>query len=309
MAARRTQRARSRGKVSRKRPAGWVIFAAGLASATLLVGALFALVVLRTGPRKVVERVSSLVPGLVVTLVVPEGWSRYQIAQRLEEKGVCLAEAFLEWTVDARLLREHGIEEPSAEGYLFPATYRFLSDDDAAYVVGRMLEEGRSHRPGAVRGPEVRGVPLSVHQILTLASIVEKETARAEERPLIARVFLNRLRDPEGPTRGRLESDPTALYGCLASNPAPASCSEGGGRVTPALLRDGANPYNTYRHAGLPPGPIGNPGEAAVRAVLQPADTSALFFVARGDGTHEFSTTFAEHREAVRRLRERSRAP
>ena len=120
---------------------------------------------------------------------------------------------------------------------------------------------------GALGGPEVRGVPLTVHQILTLASIVEKETARAEERPLIARVFLNRLRDPEGPTRGRLESDPTALYGCLASNPAPASCSEGGGRVTPALLRDATNPYNTYRHAGLPPGPIANPGEAAVRCL------------------------------------------
>ncbi len=253
--------------------------------------------------------VSAFVPGLVVRVVVPEGFNRYQIAQRLEETGVCPAEAFLEWTRDPSLLREHGIEARTAEGYLFPATYRFLTEDDAAYVAARMLEEGHSHRRGWVSAPAVGGVPLSVHQVLTLASIVEKETGRASERPLVARVFLNRLNDPDGPTRGRLESDPTALYGCFELSPAPASCAEGDGRVTPGLLRDATNPYNTYRASGLPPGPIGNPGEAAIRAVLEPAESRALFFVARGDGTHEFSETFAEHRDAIRRLRARAAVP
>lgn len=309
MAARRGKRSRTSRTAAVARARRWVPFAWSLGIATLLVGLLFVLVVLRAGPRKVVERVSSFVPGLVVSLVVPEGFNRYQIAQRLEERGVCAADAFLEWTTDPRLLREHGIEEASAEGYLFPATYRFLTDDDAAYVASRMLEEGRAHRRDWFSGPEVAGRPLSIHEVLTLASIVEKETGRPEERPLVARVFLNRLRDPEGPTRGRLESDPTALYGCLTLASPPASCSESGGRVTPGLLRDATNPYNTYRTPGLPPGPIGNPGDAAVRAVLAPADSRALFFVARGDGTHEFSDTFAEHREAIRRLRARVGAP
>jgi len=110
-------------------------------------------------------------------------------------------------------------------------------------------------------------------------------------------VFLNRLMDPTFRPLRMLQSDPTASYGCLVQVPPPASCEPG--PPTPAMLRDATNPYNTYRRAGLPPGPISSPGEAAIRAVLAPAKTDYLYFVAQGGGRHRFSRTFSEHRGAI----------
>jgi UPF0755 protein len=133
--------------------------------------------------------------------------------------------------------------------------------------------------------------------VVVLASIIEKEAARSDEKPLIASVFLNRLLDPTFRPLRMLQSDPTASYGCLVQEPAPETCSAG--RPTPAMLRDATNLYNTYRHPGLPPGPISSPGEAAIRAVLSPAKTDYLYFVAQGGGRHRFSRTFSEHRGAI----------
>jgi len=138
---------------------------------------------------------------------------------------------------------------------------------------------------------------LSAHDVVVLASIIEKEAAKADEKPLIASVFLNRLVDPTFRPLHMLQSDPTASYGCLVQQPMPDSCTPG--RPTPAMLRDATNPYNTYRHPGLPPGPISSPGEAAIRAVLKPAATDYLYFVAQGGGRHRFSRTFSEHRGAI----------
>src|SRR5690606_16335761 len=142
------------------------------------------------------------------------------------------------------------------------------------------------------------------HQLIVLASLVERETALLIESPRVARVFLNRLLFPEAETKGRLQSDPTAAYGCLVAADLAPSCRDFDGSVTPALLSDASNPYNSYRHAGLPPGPISNPGEQALRAVLSPAEGNELYFVADGKGQHSFSETFEEHRKGVERLKE-----
>jgi UPF0755 protein len=137
------------------------------------------------------------------------------------------------------------------------------------------------------------------HELLTLASIVEREAAVPEEQRLIARVFLNRLDDPTFRPARMLQSDPTASYGCQVAASAAPSCAGFSGKVTPEMLRDPQNPYNTYRHPGLPPGPIGNPGESALDAVLAPAAADYLYFVADGHGRHRFSRSFEEHRRAI----------
>ena len=132
---------------------------------------------------------------------------------------------------------------------------------------------------------------LSQHEIVTLASIVEKETGVSEERALVAGVFRNRLR-----RRMRLESDPTVIYGIPGFD----------GNLRRRDLEDAANPYNTYRIAALPPGPIASPGEASLRAVVSPARSNYLYFVARNDGTHTFSNTFREHARAVERYQKKA---
>jgi UPF0755 protein len=136
-------------------------------------------------------------------------------------------------------------------------------------------------------------------ELLTLASIIEKETPHDDERPIIASVFFNRLDDPEFHPRRMLQSDPTALYGCLLAASQIPSCAGNTGKVNPTMLRDPQNPYNTYKHPGLPPGPIGNPGEASIAAVMAPAHTQFLFFVAK-NGRHVFSRSLTEHEAAIR---------
>jgi len=156
-------------------------------------------------------------------------------------------------------------------------------------MVQQFEETWRGIEPSAV------GQKLARHEIVTLASIVEKETSVASERPLIAAVFLNRLK------RGmRLETDPTVIYGIENFD----------GNLRRRDLEDTGNPYNTYRIAGLPPGPIANPGADALRAVVEPAESDYLYFVSRNDGTHHFSRSYREHTDAVNRYqkgRHRSR--
>lgn len=238
-----------------------------------------------------------------IPVLIPEGFNRYEIAGRLEEFGICESEDFIEATEDASLLASYGIEAHSAEGYLFPDTYDFADRTKAKRVVERMLANWTRHFE-ALRDEHGDAISRmkgwTTHDIVTLASIVEEEAAVAEERPKIAGVFLNRLRSKKFLPRRRLQADPTVSYGCLAEPEGVSSCDGFDGDITKAMLEDRANRYNTYRHSGLPPGPITNPGEAALVAVLQPERHGYYYFVARGQGRHAFSRTLREHNRATR---------
>jgi UPF0755 protein len=240
-------------------------------------------------------------------VIVPEGFNHVQLAERLQQLGVCDAEDFRRAVRDTALVEKLGISGPSAEGYLFPATYELLADSTPSSVVSVLVAESKRHLSRLQRelsaqfAARQREHGMSTHDVVVMASIIEKEAARADEKPLIASVFLNRLRDPTFRPLRMLQSDPTASYGCLVQTPMPDSCTPG--RPTPAMLRDATNPYNTYRHAGLPPGPISSPGEAAIRAVLSPAKSDYLYFVTQGGGRHRFSRTFSEHRGAIEQSR------
>ncbi len=254
-----------------------------------------------------------------VKVTIPEGFTRFGIAQRLEQRGVTSSAVFLQMSAQPERLRALGIESvkttwaDTAEGFLFPATYEFHFDSDAGRVLQRLVDESRlrwrqlldQHEAGFARLADLYG--WGRREVLTLASMVEKETAVAAERPVIASVFLNRLADPTFRPKV-LQSDPTALYGCLALPEVIPSCSSFSGKPTPAVIHDVKNPYSTYAHPGLPPGPIANPGSASVTAVLAPADTEYLFFVAVGEGgRHVFNKDYEDHQLAVRRLRNKRR--
>lgn len=275
--------------------------------AFLVAGGGIAVLIVRVGPEKLQERVLSLIPGARARVVIPEGYNRFQIAERLEQAEICTKEAFLLASTDRVLLDSLGISADSVEGYLFPATYDFFREIEASRVIERMVGEAKRRLRGFDRTrASAQVAALSEHEWLTLASIVEEETAIDEERARVAQVFLNRLASREGESRGRLQSDPTAAYGCLRAPEIP-SCVGFTGKVTPALLRDSGNPYNTYRHAGLPPGPISNPGERSLRAVLEPSGGAELYFVADGQGRHTFSLTYEEHLSAVEALKARQK--
>jgi len=234
----------------------------------------------------------------------PEGWNRFDMARRLQDRHVVSLRDFLDATTDPPLLLELGIIGDSAEGYLFPATYDLPYDGDARDIVRTMKREfdrrwdilSRSH--SSTLNDVMTSARLGVRDVVTLASLVEKETGADEDRPMVASVFLNRLRDPKFVPR-RLECDPTAAYGCLVSPEKAASCANFAGKPTAAIEHDPDNPYSTYTHEGLPPGPIANPGSKALEAVMSPASSHFFYFVARSDGRSTFSETFGEHFNAV----------
>lgn len=257
------------------------------------------------GPRALAQRLSRSPARPSVRVTIPEGFQHRQIAARLAELEICPAVDFERAVFDSAALAALGLRAPSAEGYLFPATYDFLVDSEPRQIVRALATETRKRLarlngkyPFALAALST-ALDFDEHAVLTLASIVERESNVSAERPLVASVFLNRLKDPTFRPLRTLQSDPTAAYGCLVEPAAAPSCANFSGTVTPAMLRDAKNRYNTYRHAGLPPGPIANPGEAAITAVLAPAATDYLYFVATGGGRHTFSRTFDEHRAAV----------
>lgn len=263
------------------------------------------------GPGELVRRLERLGGAARGKVVVPEGFTRFDIARRLQTQGVCSSSAFLEATTDALLLRELSVEGDTVEGMLFPATYDLPKDSDARDVVRRMkteferrfLQLEQNHRLGRSNLESTLG--WTRRDIITLASMVEREAAVDEERPIIASVFLNRLRDPAF-KRKVLQCDPTAGYGCLVLGDAVPSCVGYQGKITHAVNFDPLNRYSTYVHEGLPPGPIANPGVKSLQAVLSPASTKYLYFVARGEGRrHTFSETVEDHNAAVKDLRER----
>jgi UPF0755 protein len=262
-------------------------------------------------PQELVRRLERLGAASRAKVTIPEGWNRFDIARRLKALHVTPEDAFVEATQDHDLLVELAIDAESAEGYLFPATYEIPRDSDAKDVVRRMKSEfdrrfaqlEQNHHLGRIQLESSLG--WGRREILTLASMVEKEAAVDEERPIIASVFLNRLRDPNFKKKV-LQCDPTAGYGCLVMKDRVPSCAGYSGKITHAINTDPLNRYSTYVHEGLPPGPIGNPGMKSLQAVLAPSQTKYLYFVAREGRRHTFSETLEEHNAAVKDLRDRT---
>lgn len=258
-------------------------------------------------PRTLLRRLRRLRGGAQVRVPIPEGFNKFEIANRMHERGVCSARAFLAAASDPTLLGELRLPAPDAEGYLFPATYELTRNHAPRAVVRKMVNESTTrharvfddHADAVARLEADLG--WTRHGLLTLASVVEKEAAVDEERPIIASVFLNRMYSKTFRPRQRLQSDPTARYGCLLQPEATPTCEGAEHGVTGPMVRDPLNPYSTYAHPGLPPGPICNPGEASLRAVLAPAETDYLYFVAKGGGRHQFSESYDDHRDAIRR--------
>jgi UPF0755 protein len=234
-------------------------------------------------PKQVLE---IMVSGKVALyrITIPEGYNLVQIAGIVSEMGLTDGPAFIRSANDTAIVKALGVEADSLEGYLFPDTYHFPKGLPLDEIMGTMVN--RFQEIFSTEWQErSRQMGMSIHQVVTLASIIEKETGAAFERPLIASVFHNRL------AKGmRLSSDPTVIYGIKDFD----------GNLTRKHLKT-ANPYNTYLNKGLPPGPIANPGVAALEAALYPAETDYLYFVSKKDGTHHFSTSFKEHNRAVRK--------
>lgn len=247
-----------------------------------------------------------------VKLTVPEGYNRFDIASRLEKLKIASRGAFLAASVEPALLDEVGVPRgesgpaESVEGYLFPATYELPVDSDPRDVLRRLAEEAtrRWEILAAARKDGLESLRATLgwgrREVLTLASIIEKEAAVDDERPLMASVFLNRLLDPVFRPK-RLQSDPTSLYGCLTAPAEAPSCADFNGKPSPAINHDPKNRYSTYAHNGLPPGPIANPGARSIEAVLAPAATRYFYFVATGGGRHTFSQDLDAHNDAVHR--------
>jgi UPF0755 protein len=235
-------------------------------------------------PGRVLDR---LVAGDTIRLhlTIPEGFSLREIAARLETSEFTDTTAFLPLTADPEFIRSLGIDADSLEGYLFPETYTFGSRTTSRELLRAMVAQFKKRTPADLL-QQARRHGLNRHQLVTLASIIQKEAGSNQEMPLISAVFHNRLK------KGMpLQADPTVIYGI----------KEFDGNLTRRHLLE-PTPYNTYRMAGLPPGPITNPGNDALQAAADPAPVDYLYFVARGDGTHQFSSTLAEHNAAVRRF-------
>ena len=217
-------------------------------------------------------------------LTIPEGLNLYQIAELASKGGFAEKAEFIEAATDKAYTREKGIEADTFEGYLFPDTYFFPRGTSARKIIGTMVDRFRS-----VFTPQwseqAKRMGFTPHQVVILASIIEKETGDPSERPVISSVFHNRLKK-----KMRLESDPTVIYGIKNFD----------GNLTRKHLTT-RTPYNTYMIRGLPAGPIANPGIKSLEAALYPAQTPYIYFVSKKDRTHHFSTNLKDHNKAVRK--------
>lgn len=217
-------------------------------------------------------------------LTIPEGSNMFDVAAAVDRLGFLKGGDFLKVARDPAPIRDLAPGAPSLEGYLFPSTYRVTRRTSVRQLCGMMTDLFRKHW----RELQDPTHPVVVNDTVTLASLIEKETAIPEERPLVASVYRNRLN-----LGMQLDCDPTTIYAALVE-----------GRYRGTIYRsdlDSEHPYNTYRHPGLPPGPIANPGLASLKAALAPAPTNYLYFVAKADGSggHNFSSTIGEHNRAV----------
>jgi len=221
---------------------------------------------------------------LMLAVTVPEGYNMYQVADLFQQLGIMTRDEFLATARDEAFLTELGLEAPSLEGYLFPDTYFFRPSEkgDGKLIIRRMAQRFRDVYAKHVKETaDLHG--WTMYQVVTLASLIEKE-ARESEHPLVSAVFHNRLR-----LNMKLQCDPTVIYGIKPM----------GSKITRADL-DRKHPYNTYQNPGLPPGPIANPGKASLIAAVKPAEADYLYFVAKNDGSHQFSNSLKEHNDAVK---------
>ncbi len=227
-----------------------------------------------------------------VSFTVPEGLTMFQVADRFAAAGFGTREQFLEAAGDPLLVRDLAPEARNLEGFLFPATYYLARRTTAMQLAEKMVAQFRAQweEVSRLRQPEKAPPALSLHELVTLASLVERETPAPGERPVIAAVFYNRLNK-----RIALQCDPTVLY-------AMELAGKNDGVIHQSDLRL-KSPYNTYLYRGLPPGPIGNPGRAALIAARHPQPVKYLYFVADTQGGHLFSETLAEHTRNVARYR------
>jgi UPF0755 protein len=234
-------------------------------------------------PDVILER---LVAGDVrkIRVTIPEGFNLQEIAARVEQTGFGPADEFMRLATDQSFINARGIKAETLEGYLFPETYTLGSGSSIEELLTAMTDQFRQQLTADIlTAAEAEG--LDQEQLVILASVIQKEAGNDEEMPLISAVFHNRLNNGIP-----LQADPTVIYGVKDFD----------GNLTRRHLNT-PTPYNTYRKRGLPVGPISNPGLNALRAAAEPADVKYLYFVARGDGTHEFNTTLRAHNRAVRR--------
>jgi peptidoglycan lytic transglycosylase G len=236
------------------------------------------------------EILSKLINGQVLlhSVTIPEGLTITQVADVASQQGLTDREEFLRLAKDREFIQSLGIKAETLEGYLYPDTYKFPRPIKARELVVAMVEQLKQ-----VVEPDLlarmQELKMTLHEVLTLASVIEKETGAGSERPEISAVFHNRLKK-----HIPLQSDPTVIYGLPSFD----------GNLHKKDLSS-SSPYNTYRVQGLPPGPIANPGIQAIRATLYPSDSQSLYFVSRNDGTHQFSATLIEHNKAVEKYQKR----
>lgn len=228
------------------------------------------------------------------TVVIPEGSNRFDIAQVLHKRLGIAPEDFLKITLDAAPIHDLDPKAPSLEGYLFPDTYRFEYHPTAAHIAMKMLARFREILNQDFQ-QDLSQSGESLHRVITIASLVEKETPDADERPIVAQVFELRLK-----TGMLLQCDPTVAYAAEMNHLPRAPITESDLNLK--------SPYNTYVHKGLPPGPICNPGKASILAALHPASTRYLYFVSNNHGGHRFARSLAEHQRNVARYRKQAAA-
>lgn len=231
-------------------------------------------------------------------VTIPEGWRAEQIAERMAARGVGSIDQFMALVKGGRSQSPGLASRPagsSFEGYLFPESYQADAKTTSDDMVNRMIEQFESRFTQDMRA-KVAAQGLTIHQVVTMASLVEREAVVPSERPLVAGVFYNRLRDGM-----LLQTDPTVQYAVALGQP---NSQQRYGWWKVALTKDDLaidSPYNSYLHPGLPPGPICNPGLASLKAAVEPAATDYLYFVAKQDGTHAFAKTLDEHNDNVAR--------
>ena len=216
----------------------------------------------------------------VHVVVIPEGFTMFDIAQAIQDAGLGARDDFLKIAMtDTALIADLAPDAKSLEGYLFPNTYEFTRTEDMRDMIAIMVKQFR-------QVARELGLSTDVEKTVTMASIIEKETAVPEERPLVASVYYNRLA-----RNIALQADPSVIY---------AELQQGiyGGALHHADLQVDS-PYNTYRHAGLPPGPIGNPGKTSLEAAMHPAESHFYYFVSDGNGHHRFAKDLEEHNKNV----------
>jgi len=215
----------------------------------------------------------------VHTVVIPEGFNVFEISQAIEGAGLGTRADFLTAAQNTALINDLDPAAHSLEGYLFPATYQFTRTQTMQDMVATMVRRFR-------REAAAIGLTGNLHQVVTMASIVEKETSAPQERPVVASVYYNRLH------RGiALDADPSVIYAALLAGSYDGVLHHADLQIN--------SPYNTYRYPGLPPGPIANPGLASLKAALHPADTEYFYFVSNGNGQHRFAATLEEHNHNV----------